>query len=200
MPVPNIALCSSLNVAVQETKCFNCLSKFEKRALIVWFLEQSLIAVGGTDYSNFSDLRNAIKCLDCAPPSQIDSFEVGLYQQLAILSGADVAELSIAQLRDKIKCMCDPALFQTLRVAALYLLCVITNQEIQPPVPCWVAREVYGNTNPKWIIFALWLNSQAPRWLHSLYLSQGQRFARWIADKPRIKCLVQYFMDKVVNR
>lgn len=68
-----------------------------------------------------------------------------------------------------------------------------------PLVPCWVAREVYGPFNPKWLIFRSWLMGDAPNWLRSLYISKGQGFARWISDKPRIKRVVRYFMDKVVG-
>lgn len=65
---------------------------------------------------------------------------------------------------------------------------------------CWVAREVYGETNPKWLIFRKWLLNEAPRALRWAYLKFGERFARWISDKPAWKNVVRHFMDKVVNR
>ena len=42
---------------------------------------------------------------------------------------------------------------------------------------CWVAREVYGNNNPKWRLFAHWLKTGAPKWFHNLYAENGERFA-----------------------
>lgn len=65
---------------------------------------------------------------------------------------------------------------------------------------CWVAREVYGIDNPKWLVFREWLLNEAPRPLRWAYLKFGERFAAWIADKPAWKNVIRYFMDKIVNR
>lgn len=65
---------------------------------------------------------------------------------------------------------------------------------------CWVAREVYGVDNPKWLVFREWLLNDAPGWLRWAYLKFGARFAEWISDKPAWKNVVRHFMDKIVNR
>lgn len=65
---------------------------------------------------------------------------------------------------------------------------------------CWVAREVYGETNPKWLIFREWLLNDAPVVLRWAYLKFGARFAKWISDKPAWKNIIRHFMDKIVNR
>jgi hypothetical protein len=62
---------------------------------------------------------------------------------------------------------------------------------------CWVAREVYGVHNPAWMEFRDWLLNRAPKWLMRLYLRYGERFAAFIADKPRLKSVIRFFMDKV---
>lgn len=60
---------------------------------------------------------------------------------------------------------------------------------------CWVAREVYGQDNPKWVIFRHWMLTRAPKWLLFAYLKYGERFARFISNKPRIKAVIRKWMD-----
>lgn len=61
---------------------------------------------------------------------------------------------------------------------------------------CWVAREVYGQDNPKWEQFKAWLLEDAPAWFRSLYATHGEKFAAWIHDKPRIKAAIRWWMDR----
>jgi hypothetical protein len=63
---------------------------------------------------------------------------------------------------------------------------------------CWVAREVYGNDNPRWLLFRAWLKTEAPNWLHDLYASRGEAFAAWIKDKPAAKVVVRALMDTAI--
>lgn len=60
---------------------------------------------------------------------------------------------------------------------------------------CWVAREVYGETNPKWLLFREWLTSNAPKWFQNLYIKHGESFAAWIANKPFLKSIIRKWMD-----
>ena len=60
---------------------------------------------------------------------------------------------------------------------------------------CWVAREVYGESNPKWIQFREWLTNEAPRWFDKLYVNYGERFAKFISNKPRLKLIIRNWMD-----
>jgi hypothetical protein len=65
---------------------------------------------------------------------------------------------------------------------------------------CWVAREVYGHDNPRWLLFRTWLlSSQAPAWLRELYIARGEAFAAWIHDKPAVKIVVRLFMDAAIE-
>lgn len=64
---------------------------------------------------------------------------------------------------------------------------------------CWVAREVYGAQDPKWLIFRAWMIGKAPAMLRRLYVEEGPRFARWLRNKPRIKRIVRYLMDRVTT-
>jgi hypothetical protein len=63
---------------------------------------------------------------------------------------------------------------------------------------CWVAREVYGDSNPKWLQFRSWLRTDAPRWLHDLYAAHGEAFAVWIHDKPAAKAVLRVMMDRAI--
>ena len=63
---------------------------------------------------------------------------------------------------------------------------------------CWVAREVYGAENPKWLLFRAWLLTEAPIWLRDAYGTHGESFAAWIHDKPVMKAIVRGLMDAVL--
>ena len=66
-------------------------------------------------------------------------------------------------------------------------------------IGCWVAREVYGPTNPSWLRFRLWMFSKSPDWFFKLYNKYGERFASWISDKPRIKSFIRKWMDSKIK-
>jgi hypothetical protein len=63
---------------------------------------------------------------------------------------------------------------------------------------CWVAREVYGVSDLRWVKFRYWMLQDSPRWLHWLYLNYGKTFAQFIKDKPSIKSILKIFMDRVI--
>ncbi len=66
------------------------------------------------------------------------------------------------------------------------------------PFACWVAREIYGADNPKWLVFREWMFARAPKWLLASYLKYGERIARWLRGKDRLKALVRKWMDSRV--
>ncbi len=65
---------------------------------------------------------------------------------------------------------------------------------------CWVAREVYGESNPKWMVFREWIMNRAPAWLHDLYRNHGEQFAWYISNKPLLKVLVRQIMNFILWR
>lgn len=65
---------------------------------------------------------------------------------------------------------------------------------------CWVAREVYGIDNPKWMLFREWMLTKAPVWFRDLYLQCGERFARFIRNKPLLKSVIRKWMDSKIER
>jgi hypothetical protein len=70
----------------------------------------------------------------------------------------------------------------------------------RPPVPtCWVAREVYGADNPKWLMFREWLLTKAPDWFRNLYIKHGERFAAFLRTKPSLKRLIRKWMDSRIQ-
>ena len=66
-------------------------------------------------------------------------------------------------------------------------------------IMCWVAREVYGKDRAEWMVFRQWLLTEAPEWLLDLYMQEGERFAKFISDKPLLKFIVKKAMDIVVE-
>jgi hypothetical protein len=66
-------------------------------------------------------------------------------------------------------------------------------------IMCWVAREVYGENNPSWLMFRAWLLNDAPTWFRGLYIRFGERFAGWLRDKPRLKGFIRVCMDSKIK-
>lgn len=64
---------------------------------------------------------------------------------------------------------------------------------------CWVAREVFGKDNPKWLYFRAWLDTKAPKWFYNLYLNHGERFAAFIKNKPMLKSVIRMWMNKRIQ-
>ena len=65
---------------------------------------------------------------------------------------------------------------------------------------CWVAREVYGAQDVRWVKFKNWLDLDAPKWFVWIYKRYGERFAKFIKNKPRIKSIIRYFMDMITEK
>ena len=64
---------------------------------------------------------------------------------------------------------------------------------------CWVAREVYGEDNPKWLMFREWLFTKAPDWFRNLYIKYGERFAAFLRTRPSLKRLIRKWMDSRIK-
>jgi hypothetical protein len=64
---------------------------------------------------------------------------------------------------------------------------------------CWVARTVYPEDNVKWRLFRRWLLRIAPKWFRNLYLRHGERFSKWISNKPTLKAIIRRWMDRKVE-
>jgi alpha-tubulin suppressor-like RCC1 family protein len=70
-----------------------------------------------------------------------------------------------------------------------------------PSTPsCWVARLVYGENNPDWMVFRNWMLHESPIWFRNTYLKYGERFADFIKNKPLIKKIVRKAMDLIVKK
>jgi hypothetical protein len=64
---------------------------------------------------------------------------------------------------------------------------------------CWVAREVYGAHNPKWLQFRTWMFTQAPGWFFRWYMDNGERFADWLRRNPWMKPAIRFWMDSRIR-
>lgn len=105
---------------IAAAKCFDCLSETEKLNAKVWFMVEAYRLATGTDLRNVNTRRRLVECLACLPDFRLDSVEVAIWQTLA--EGLGYSQLTIAQLKDRIKCsICGEQ--KTTRAAYLYLLC-----------------------------------------------------------------------------
>ena len=60
---------------------------------------------------------------------------------------------------------------------------------------CWVAREVYGEDDPKWLQFREWVIGYSPFWFYKAYSKYGEKVARVVAKVPALKLVIRPFMD-----
>ena len=60
---------------------------------------------------------------------------------------------------------------------------------------CWVAREVYGEFNPQWLLFRRWLLGDSPNWFRNLYISEGEAFSSWLSNNAWLKPMIRFWMD-----
>ena len=60
---------------------------------------------------------------------------------------------------------------------------------------CWVAREVYGEFNPQWLLFRRWLLGDSPNWFRNLYISKGEAFSNWLSNNAWLKPMIRFWMD-----
>lgn len=65
---------------------------------------------------------------------------------------------------------------------------------------CWVAREVFGPENMRWLEFRHWLLTAAPEPLRRRYIAKGERFARLIHNRPNLRTAVRDWMNAILDR
>jgi hypothetical protein len=63
---------------------------------------------------------------------------------------------------------------------------------------CWVAREVYGVHDRRWLTFREWMIWRAPVWLQEGYRLHGEALADWLRERPAAKAALRGLMDLVV--
>lgn len=64
------------------------------------------------------------------------------------------------------------------------------------PGICWVAREVYGPEDDRWMEFRAWLLGAAPDWLFNAYAKHGEAFAGVVRKVPALKRVLRPLMDR----
>lgn len=188
-----------LNAIKAAAACFmpQCLGETDREALEILVRYETAVAEGMPQLT-LHELDAAAASWAQLSESERKAICLWIDLQNAIGEGADFGgDTSVNHLLELAKC------YKCIGTARrkgimLFLKCVNTVEEIvENAVPCWVAREVYGWDNPKWLLFAAWLMGEAPAPFRKLYLAYGRRFAAWIADKPRLKTLIRRLMDKV---
>jgi hypothetical protein len=65
---------------------------------------------------------------------------------------------------------------------------------------CWVAREAFGQADPRWRRFRFWLLTFAPKFVRVHYGRHGRAIARWLSRhgsfKPAVRALMQFLSRK----
>lgn len=64
---------------------------------------------------------------------------------------------------------------------------------------CWVAREAYGYSDPRWLMFREWVIFKAPKWFRNLYIKHGKSFAEFISNKPILKKSIRGVMNTILK-
>jgi len=60
---------------------------------------------------------------------------------------------------------------------------------------CWVAREVYGKDDPKWLQFREWVIGYSPDWFYKAYSKYGENVAKAVSKMPALKAIIRPYMD-----
>lgn len=66
---------------------------------------------------------------------------------------------------------------------------------------CWVAREIYGPKDIRWMRFRDWMLTQAPAHFQELYLRAGAKLAEWLRTDgtPEDRASIRSFMDRQIT-
>ncbi|MGI9297099.1 MAG: hypothetical protein ACR2QC_04275 [Gammaproteobacteria bacterium] len=62
---------------------------------------------------------------------------------------------------------------------------------------CWVARAVYGENNPEWLVYRTRMLTKAPVWFITLYIRYGPWLARQIKRYPVLRRILKPIMDRL---
>lgn len=65
--------------------------------------------------------------------------------------------------------------------------------------PCWVARAVYGESNPRWLLFRDWLSFDAPAWLRRGYVRHGEGLAAVVRRSSLLRRVLRPLMDRAIH-
>lgn len=65
---------------------------------------------------------------------------------------------------------------------------------------CWVAREVYGTDDHRWLLFRRWMIDEAPDWLRVAYITHGEALSIWLVDRPVAKAALRPLMDAAIRK
>lgn len=64
---------------------------------------------------------------------------------------------------------------------------------------CWVAREVYGEGNPRWMLFRDWVVNKAPSWFVRSYAVNGPAMAQYLREHPEEKPALHQWMEQKIG-
>jgi hypothetical protein len=63
---------------------------------------------------------------------------------------------------------------------------------------CWAARAVFGEDNPKWLLFREWMLTKAPNEVFSYYLMHGEELAERVKASPELRAELLPLMENCI--
>ena len=63
---------------------------------------------------------------------------------------------------------------------------------------CWIAREVFGEDNPKWRQFRYWLLTKSSSRRLIRYFEHGEKVAAWLRNRPDYKAMLERWMNSKI--
>ena len=89
-----------------------------------------------------------------------------------------------------------PAIYEKMHILMQEVSTITTKTKTKKKsLFCWVAREIYGEQDIRWLLFREWLVNDSPKWFYCLYKYLGEYFAKFISNKPRLKKMIKKWMN-----
>lgn len=60
---------------------------------------------------------------------------------------------------------------------------------------CWVARAIFGETNPKWLAARNYICNIGPGWFYNLYIKYGESFSKKVKKSKILKVILRPFFE-----
>ena len=64
---------------------------------------------------------------------------------------------------------------------------------------CWVARAVYGEFSPSWVLFRDWMLNDAPKWLLDTYVKYGEQFSLVVKRSKLLQLALRSVMNLAIR-
>lgn len=115
-----------LSTLVSESSGYSGLSPSDQNNAFLYLLAKTLLAEGGTDYTDINTLRDAVTCF-CGLGSQVDAFKAQVAEDLAVRSTAYETAPGAEAVMEAVKCWNCGLGNDERRAMEVFLLCALFN-------------------------------------------------------------------------